>query len=104
LLQEYNAGRTPNPDILCNKYIKFDEFIKYAETTFGIREIAMGHYANTKIIKGVKYLTKAKDKNHDQTYFLCYLNQTQLNKVIFPIGGYTKDKVRKIAKENNLDT
>jgi tRNA-specific 2-thiouridylase len=71
LLKEYKAGRTPNPDILCNKYIKFQEFIKYVKKHFGTSNIAMGHYANVVFKKNEYFLKKAKDENKDQTYFLC---------------------------------
>jgi tRNA-specific 2-thiouridylase len=71
MVDEYKKGRTPNPDILCNKFIKFKEFIDYAKKEFDCDNIAMGHYANTKIKHGTKYLTMAKDKERDQTYFLC---------------------------------
>jgi tRNA-specific 2-thiouridylase len=64
----------------------------------------MGHYANVKKIKGINYLTKAKDELRDQTYFLCYLNQKQIDDTIFPIGNLTKEEVREIAKKNNLHT
>lgn len=103
LINEYKKGRTPNPDVLCNKYIKFDEFIKYAKKKFNCDHIAMGHYANVKKIKDQYYLIKAKDENKDQTYFLCWLNQNQLSKTCFPIGNLTKDKVREIAHEQGLD-
>ncbi|XMB85164.1 tRNA 2-thiouridine(34) synthase MnmA [Mycoplasmatota bacterium WC44] len=101
-LEEYRRGRTPNPDILCNKYIKFDAFIKEAEK-HGADYIAMGHYArvehgeNPKMLRGV-------DSNKDQTYFLCQLNKEQLNKTLFPIGDIDKSEVRRIAKEFELAT
>ncbi len=103
LIAEYKKGRTPNPDVLCNKYIKFNEFIKYATKKFKCDKIAMGHYANVKKSKDQYYLTKAKDENKDQTYFLCWLNQDQLSKTLFPIGNLPKDEVRKIAHEQGLD-
>jgi tRNA-specific 2-thiouridylase len=102
LLSEYQKGNTPNPDILCNKYIKFNEFIKYAKCKFNCNLIAMGHYANVFHKNDKFYLTKSKSQEKDQTYFLCWLNQQQLSKVIFPIGKYTKKDVRNIAKKNNL--
>lgn len=102
LIKEYRAGRTPNPDILCNKYIKFHEFIKYALKHFHTSHIAMGHYANV-VYKNKKYLlTMAKDKEKDQTYFLCWLTQKQLKHTKFPIGNLTKNEVRKIAKQIGL--
>lgn len=102
-IDEYKKGRTPNPDVLCNKYIKFDEFLKVAKTKFGCDQIAMGHYASTKVVDGTKYLCKAKDEYKDQTYFLCWLNQKQIDRVVFPIGNLEKTKVREIAKDQGLD-
>ena len=98
-LDELKKGRTPNPDVMCNKYIKFDLFIKEAEK-FGADYIATGHYA--RIIDGNLY--KAKDLNKDQSYFLSQLKNEQLKKVLFPLGDITKDKVRKIAREYDLIT
>lgn len=103
-LNEYEKGYTPNPDVLCNKYIKFGQFLDYCKQHYNCSKIAMGHYANTKVINGIKYLTMAKDKNKDQTYFLCWINQEQLNSCIFPLGNIKKTKVRLIAKKNNLVT
>ncbi len=94
---EYKKGNTPNPDVLCNKYIKFDCFLKKAVED-GANYIATGHYSKT---KGGK-LFKAKDKNKDQTYFLYRLTKEQLGKSIFPLGGLTKEEVRKMAKEFKL--
>ena len=96
-LDELQKGRTPNPDIMCNKYIKFDKFKKEA-FKLGADAIATGHYArmeNGKLLRGV-------DKNKDQTYFLSQVSKTQLENVLFPVGNLTKDEVRKIAKENNI--
>ncbi len=101
-ISEYKKSRTPNPDVLCNKYIKFDAFMNYAIDNFGCDYIAMGHYANVKTINDQYFLQKAKDENKDQTYFLSWLNQKQLKKTIFPIGNLTKSEVRQIAKENNI--
>ena len=101
-LDEYRKGRTPNPDILCNKYIKFDAFIKEAEK-LGADFIAMGHYAKVehgnypKLLRGI-------DGNKDQSYFLCQLNKEQLKKTLFPIGDIDKTEVRRIAKELDLAT
>ena len=102
-LDEYKKDRTPNPDIMCNKYIKFNAFLKYAEK-IGADYIAMGHYANVRHDKDKSYLLRAKDQNKDQTYFLCQISQSQLRKAIFPVGNLTKEEVRKIAKEANLAT
>lgn len=96
-LNELKKGRTPNPDVMCNKYIKFDAFIKEARK-LGADKIATGHYAR---IVGNKLL-RGLDNNKDQTYFLCKLSPNQLKDVMFPIGDLTKPEVRKIAEENNL--
>lgn len=98
-LDELKKGRTPNPDIMCNKYIKFDYFIKEARR-LGADYIATGHYAKMKD----GYLCRSKDTNKDQTYFLSQLNQEQLKDVIFPLGDIEKTEVREIAKEYNLIT
>ncbi len=102
-LTEYQKGRTPNPDIMCNKYIKFKAFLKEAER-LGADYIAMGHYAQVKHEKNKSYLLRGADDNKDQTYFLCMLTQAQLRKVIFPIGHLQKVDVRRIAEEANLVT
>lgn len=100
-LDEYKKNRTPNPDIMCNKEIKFKAFLKRAEE-LGAEYIAMGHYARV-IHDGDKhYLLRAIDQNKDQTYFLAFISTSQLAKAIFPIGELTKKEVRKIAEENNL--
>ncbi len=98
-LDELKKGRTPNPDIMCNKYIKFDMFAKKAKE-LGCDYIATGHYA--KIKNG--QLMRAKDTNKDQTYFLSQVSKTQLENVLFPLGDITKPEVRKIAQDNNLIT
>ena len=98
-LDELKKGRTPNPDIMCNKYIKFDYFIKEAKK-LGADYIATGHYAKMKD----GYLYRSKDTNKDQTYFLSQLSKEQLQNVIFPLGDITKDKVREIAKKYDLVT
>ncbi len=98
-LDELKKGRTPNPDIMCNKYIKFDYFVKEAKK-LGADFIATGHYA--KLENG--YLKKAKDINKDQTYFLSQLNSEQLKNVLFPLGDYLKEEVRAIAQKLNLIT
>ncbi|MEG2028764.1 MAG: tRNA 2-thiouridine(34) synthase MnmA [Bacilli bacterium] len=98
-LDELKKGRTPNPDIMCNKYIKFDMFVKEA-LKLGAKYIATGHYA--RIIDNK--LFKALDNNKDQSYFLSQLSKKQLENVLFPIGELEKPKVRKIALENNLIT
>lgn len=98
-LDELKKGRTPNPDLMCNKYIKFDVFIKEARK-LGADYIATGHYArtnNSKLLRGL-------DQNKDQSYFLAQLTPNQLKDVLFPVGELTKVEVRKIALENNLYT
>ncbi|OUV05894.1 MAG: tRNA 2-thiouridine(34) synthase MnmA, partial [bacterium TMED80] len=107
MFREYKEGRTPNPDILCNKEIKFDVFLSKAES-LGADYIATGHYCRKKESKKgnkkIYKLIEGKDKTKDQSYFLCQLNQIQLSKVLFPIGDMKKTDVRKIAKENGLIT
>lgn len=98
-LDELKKGRTPNPDVMCNKYIKFDLFYKKAKE-LGAKYIATGHYA--KIIDGK--LCKASDKNKDQSYFLAYVNKEIFRDVIFPLQDITKPEVRKIALEYGLIT
>jgi len=100
-LKEYERGRTPNPDIFCNKYIKFEAFRKYAYEN-GYDLIAMGHYAKRVDENGYSYLHKAFDKNKDQSYFLGQINEEQLSSALFPLANITKDEVRKIASELNL--
>ena len=102
-LDEYKKGRTPNPDIMWNKYIKFNAFLKHAHT-LGADYIAMGHYARVRHEEDKSYLLRGVDNNKDQTYFLCMINQQQLRKSLFPIGHLTKPEVRQIAKDANLYT
>ena len=103
-LKEYENGRTPNPDVLCNREIKFGPFLRFAES-IGADKIATGHYCNIgQDDDGNYYLKKAEDRGKDQTYFLNQLSQEQLSKVIFPIGNMDKAEVRKIAEENGLIT
>lgn len=99
---EYRAGRTPNPDVLCNKEIKFDLFLNKALSD-GADYIATGHYAKITDDNGVFHLLRGDDNNKDQSYFLCTLNQFQLSHSLFPLGDLTKPEVRKIAHENNLN-
>lgn len=100
-LQEYQAGRTPNPDVLCNSEIKFKAFLDHA-MRLGGDLIATGHYARVRENNGIHELMKAKDLTKDQSYFLHRLNQAQLSKTIFPLGEMPKTEVRKIAAELNL--
>jgi len=107
MYREYRAGRTPNPDVLCNKFIKFGAWLKKAQK-FGFDYLATGHYAVIKTLKNKNIktiqLAVAKDSNKDQTYFLHQLNQTQLKKIIFPIGEFPKSRVRELAKKFGLPT
>jgi tRNA-specific 2-thiouridylase len=100
-LREYQAGRTPNPDILCNSEIKFKAFLDHA-VSLGAEKIATGHYAKVREVDGLFQLLKADDTSKDQSYFLHRLNQTQLSKAMFPLGNMLKSQVRKIAEEHKL--
>jgi len=100
-LSEYKAGRTPNPDVLCNREIKFKAFLDFALAK-GASRIATGHYAQIKKIDDEYALVKACDENKDQSYFLHLLNQHQLSKSLFPLGEISKPEVREIAKRQNL--
>ena len=102
-LAEYNAGRTPNPDVLCNREIKFKDF-KEKALDLGADYIATGHYCDILHEDGVHYLLKAMDQNKDQTYFLNQLSQSQLDKVLFPLGKLDKSEVREIAEKYGLAT
>ncbi len=97
-LEEYKKGRTPNPDVLCNREIKFGPFLEFAEK-IGADYIATGHYAKTLHENGKTYLLKAKDLNKDQSYFLNQLSQSQLEKVLFPLSEIEKPEVRKLAEK-----
>ncbi len=102
-LAEYSAGRTPNPDVLCNREIKFGPFLEYA-LKLGADYIATGHYCDIEHKNGVHYLLKAADQNKDQTYFLNQLNQSQLERVLFPLGKLQKPEVRRIANKYGFST
>lgn len=102
-LAEYQAGRTPNPDILCNREIKFKVFLEHA-FTLGATGIATGHYARVAQHNGVYQLLRGVDINKDQSYFLHLLTQTQLAPSQFPIGGLDKSQVRALAQQHNLAT
>jgi tRNA-specific 2-thiouridylase len=102
-LSEYKAGRTPNPDILCNKEIKFKVFLEYALSQ-GAEKIATGHYARVKEENGQFFLLKGKDNNKDQSYFLYTLGQYPLSKTLFPVGELEKSTVRELAEEHHLAT
>ena len=107
MFAEYQAGRTPNPDVLCNREIKFDTFLDEA-LKFDADFVATGHYcrkSETKVEgQTVHQLLAGTDPNKDQSYFLCQLNQAQLSKAMFPVGELLKPEVRKIAKEQQLPT
>ncbi len=107
MFKEYEMGRTPNPDVLCNREIKFDIFLQTA-LDLGADYVATGHYCQKGEIQKngqtIYQLLAGKDKNKDQSYFLCQLNQEQLSKALFPIGHLEKPEVRKIAKEQDLVT
>lgn len=102
-LNEYKRGRTPNPDVMCNKEIKFKAFLDYALKS-GADYIATGHYAQVSFDDGEYKLIKGNDAGKDQTYFLCMLGQKQLSKTMFPVGHLNKKEVRKIAMEAGLET
>ncbi len=107
MFREYKMGRTPNPDVLCNREIKFDVFLKIA-LSLGADYVATGHYCQKGTVvvnkKEIYQLKAGADGNKDQSYFLCQLSQKQLSKALFPIGKLTKPEVRKIAAEQNLIT
>ncbi len=100
-LREYEAGRTPNPDILCNSEIKFKAFLEHA-LALGADAIATGHYAKIREQDGLFQLLKADDSSKDQSYFLHRLDQAQLSKAMFPLGTLLKSQVREIAREHQL--
>lgn len=100
-LAEYQAGRTPNPDVLCNAEIKFKAFLDHAEN-LGADCIATGHYAQVRKVSGTYQLLKGEDGNKDQSYFLYRLNQKQLASTLFPVGHLYKREVREIAKAQKL--
>ena len=108
MFAEYEKGRTPNPDVLCNREVKFDVFLKTA-LSLGAEKVATGHYARVESTfnedgKEIFHLLAGKDANKDQSYFLCQLSQDQLSKALFPIGHLEKPKVREIAKIAGLVT
>lgn len=108
MFNEYEKGRTPNPDVLCNREVKFDVFLETA-LSLGADKVATGHYARLDSFTNedgeeIYQLLAGKDHNKDQSYFLCQLSQKQLSKALFPIGELTKPEVREIAKELGLVT
>lgn len=102
-LEEYKAGRTPNPDVMCNKEIKFKAFLDHA-LALGADYVATGHYARIRKNGETYEMLRGNDSNKDQTYFLNQLPQSVLNKIMFPLGAYTKEEVREMAKKHNLAT
>ena len=100
-LSEHEKGRTPNPDVLCNREIKFKSFLDYA-FKIGADHIATGHYAKTLQKDGKTFLMRAKDLNKDQTYFLHEVSELEFSKCLFPLEDLTKDEVRIIAKDNQF--
>ncbi len=107
MFREYERGRTPNPDVLCNREIKFDVFLKLAEE-LGADYVATGHYCRKRSLEKdgqtIYQLIEGKDPNKDQSYFLCQVSQEQLSKIMFPIGELFKPEVRKIASDLGLVT
>lgn len=103
-LAEYKAGRTPNPDILCNKEIKFKAFLQYAAEDLGADYIATGHYVRKRETDSTVELLRGIDSNKDQSYFLYTLSEQQLSKSLFPVGELEKPQVRKIAEQLGLAT
>ena len=102
-LDEYRSGRTPNPDVMCNKEIKFKAFMDYA-LSIGAEYVATGHYAQVRTVNGKTELLRGVDTSKDQTYFLNQLSADVLAKVLFPLGHLEKKDVRKIAEKHNLAT
>jgi tRNA-specific 2-thiouridylase len=100
-LREYSAGRTPNPDVLCNAEIKFKAFLDHAQM-LGAQRIATGHYARVREVDGQMQLLRGVDPGKDQSYFLHRLNQAQLRRTLFPVGGLHKSEVREIARRIGL--
>ena len=100
-LSTYRKGRTPNPDILCNRYIKFDSFLQFAKDN-GFDTLATGHYAKIGSYHGNTALMKADDRNKDQSYFLAEISRTCLDSILFPLSGISKPEVRRIAEELGL--
>ncbi len=100
-LDEYRKGRTPNPDVLCNREIKFKAFLDYA-MKLGAEKMATGHFVRSEVRDGHPVLLKGDDPNKDQSYFLYMLKEAQLAKSLFSVGGMTKAQVREIARQNGL--
>jgi tRNA-uridine 2-sulfurtransferase len=103
MIAEYKAGRTPNPDVMCNKYVKFGAFLKFAMEN-GADAVATGHYAQVENENGRFKLLRGQDASKDQSYFLWTLTQEQLSRILFPVGDTTKEQIRKEAHEAGLPT
>ena len=103
-LEEYKAGRTPNPDIMCNKEIKFKAFLEFAAEDLGADYIATGHYVRRREVDGKWQMLRGLDNNKDQSYFLYTLGEEHVAKTLFPVGDIEKPLVRKIAEEQGLIT
>ncbi|WP_199608774.1 tRNA 2-thiouridine(34) synthase MnmA [Flocculibacter collagenilyticus] len=103
-LAEYKAGRTPNPDIMCNKEIKFKAFLEFAAEALGADYIATGHYVQRKEVDGHWKMVRGLDNNKDQSYFLYTIGEEHIAQTLFPVGGLEKPEVRKIAEEQGLIT
>ncbi len=101
-ISEYLNGKTPNPCIICNEFIKFGEMLNFASSV-GADFVATGHYAKIEHKGSLRILKMGRDRRKDQSYFLYRLRQNQLAKILFPLGDMTKDEVKRIAKDNNLD-
>lgn len=102
-ITEYQAGRTPNPDVMCNKYVKFGTFMQFAEE-HNADYVATGHYAQVRKDSSEYQLLRGIDDNKDQSYFLWTLTQTQLNKVLLPVGSWRKEDIRAYAEKHNIPT
>ena len=103
MFAEYERGRTPNPDVLCNREIKFRAFLDYA-LKLGASRMATGHFVQSEVRNGHPVLLKGADAAKDQSYFLYMLKERQLARALFPVGGMTKAQVRAVAEENGLST
>lgn len=101
MIREYMSGRTPNPDVMCNRHVKFGDFYKWAMEN-GADYVATGHYAQIEKVNGHAVLSTSKDSNKDQSYFLWTLNNNQLEKTLFPVGHLEKPQVRKLAEQFRL--
>jgi tRNA-specific 2-thiouridylase len=103
-LEEYKSGRTPNPDIMCNKEIKFKAFLEFAAEDLGADYIATGHYCQRRLVDDKWQLVRGHDSNKDQSYFLYTLSHEHIAKTLFPIGAIDKPEVREIAQQHDLIT